>query len=194
MSTDVVGDLKMLTLGSETEIADFERREGLVAIYLDHGYNREVIELMSSIRRSFDDHVGAAWHLLMPAERGYVPDGYGVGPYNTKLALDLARRYDIPINKLPALLFEFIPGEERYWVSLAGMTAGRVRNLLLNIAEYSVQEFRGGERELHDFRASVHRQIVPYLNREKLLHFSGHAATALTTFVATLAGAKSLGM
>jgi hypothetical protein len=175
-------------------IDDFERLNGLVAIYLDSGYDGRVTALVSDIARAFDTHVGPAWHLLIPYGEGYVPDGT-VEPdqYNLALATQIARDRGIPTLQLPALVFEFVPNTEYYTVSLAGMSDDRIRNIIKTIGEISVDEFRDGKRELNEYRAAAHRRIVTYLHKERLFSVAGKVGMGLAALIASIAAVKTIG-
>jgi hypothetical protein len=183
----------MWIIKSPEQIDEFERRNGLVSVYLDNGYNPNVVDMFSEIMRPFDEHVGSAWHLLVPVMDGYLPTGsIRPGDYNLQMARAIAQSRGIPLTKLPALVFEFIPQREYYFVSLAGMEPERIRNIVLHIGEIAVDEFKGGARDLAEFRAAAHGRIVRYLWGEKALSFMSDLGPAIAAAIGAVASVQTL--
>lgn len=170
----------MWLVRDQAAIDKFEERNGMVAVYVDHGYDRRYGELFTELGTPFNDHVGAAWHILIPVDDGFTSEN-SLAPdhFDRKLAIKIADENEIPVQQLPALLFQFIPENKNYWFSLAGLPENEVRQIVLEIAEIAREEFRDGARDLAEFRRSAHDRVVAILRTRRLLRWGNSAMNLL---------------
>ncbi|MEQ8326529.1 MAG: hypothetical protein RLO08_13155 [Parvibaculaceae bacterium] len=189
----------MLVIRDEAELLEYERRNGLVAVYVDRGYDPKVASLILGIKDAFDANVGAAWHILIPLKNsrfphgGYAPDApIDPADYNIALARNIAKRHNVEPSDLPALIFEFVPKREYYLLKLGGMSTDRIRDLIAGIGEIAHREFGDGTRDLDEYRAAAHSKIIRYLYKEKAISYASNANAAILSVIAAVAGAKTI--
>lgn len=179
----------MWLVRNQAAIDNFEKENGMVAVYLDHGYDKRYVELFNELAQAFDDHVGAAWHILIPANDGFTSEKtFAEEKFDRKLSVNIAGQNDIPVQQLPALLFQFLPEDKNYWFSLVGMSDDEVRQIVLEIAEIAREEFGDGKRDLLEFRRNAHQRVVAALRYRKILRWGNKAVDMLLR----ISGIKSI--
>lgn len=179
------------------EIDAIEREHrALVAVFVHHCYDEEMISNVLAAKRGFDRHVQSAWHLLIPyCSRGRTRrTGYSVdtnpGPeeYSEKLAYMIANELKLSAASLPCIVFRAGNGEH-YFLKLAGKSKEEVLQILREIGDLANECHANGPHDAEVYRQYVNTVVVNHLRKKKLL---SALASALPWLEKLTGGAVSL--
>ncbi|MDP2697373.1 hypothetical protein [Thalassospira sp.] len=96
----------MWLVESEEDLAALDEERALVATYVDLNYDPSKLEWVLQARRGFDAHVEAAWHLLIPMNRGYAVNQHvNAQQYNVVVARQIIKNLKLIFHHSLALYF-----------------------------------------------------------------------------------------
>ena len=182
---------------STQEIDAIERgHRALVAVFVHHCYDEEMISDVLAAKRGFDRHVQSAWHLLIPyySRGGTQRTGYSVnmapGPdeYSEDLAYMIVKELKLPAASLPCIVFRAGNGEH-YFLKLGGKSKEEVLQILREIGDLANECHANGTQDADAYRQYVNTVVVNHLRKKKLL---SAMASALPWLEKLTGGAVSL--
>lgn len=184
----------MLRISDEKEMAKFRRERALISVFVHHAYRNELIEAVLGMRKGFDPHVRAAWHMLIPYVAGdyAVDSALRVDEYGVDMARRIIDQHGLQHRELPALIFEFVPQREYFCVKLGGKTADEIEEIIGTIGDMAVDEFKNGPKDVDEFRENLHSRIAIYLRQRNLLSILSKAAPKLAGALGAAGDAKGL--
>ncbi|MGN8153093.1 hypothetical protein ACTJK5_12555 [Agrobacterium sp. 22094] len=183
----------MRVIRSKADLEELKEDRSLVSVYVDHGYSVENIELVLRMKRAFDAHVADAWHMLIPCSEGYRVDSWiDADAFGYQLNRQLAREYQVRENHLPALVFEFDPDKEYFYVALGQKTEDKRTEMIRHIATMAVEEQEKGSKDAIEFRGRLHQNIAIYARQQKALTIISKTSSRLADLIGLGANLKGL--
>lgn len=184
----------MHRISSEREMQTFREDRALISVFVHHAYRPQLVEMVLGMRKGFDAHVEAAWHMLIPYAAGEyaVDSAMQAEEYGVVLARQIIRAHGLQHGELPAIIFEFVPETEYFCVKLGGMSEGKIEEVIGTIGDMAIDEFENGPRDVREFRENIHTRIAIYLRQQKLLSILSKAAPKLSGVLGAVGDAKGL--
>lgn len=178
------------SLDQINRLAHTER--ALVAVFIHHCYDWQLLDQMLGAKHGFDRHVRDAWHLLVPSKVG--PGGTsgfidGIPPnhrfYDSELAYEIARTTGIKGFEMPCLLF-LENAEESFYCSLAPSASFDPMQLIREIGDEAIKCQRESKQEGEAYRSYVNTVVKAHLARKRIAKFVKHSGPWLDRLIQVL--------
>ncbi len=112
--------------------------------------------------------------------------------FGYQLNRQLARQYQIREKHLPALVFEFDPDKEYFYVALGQKMEDKRTKMIRHIATMAVEEQEKGYKDAIDFRGRLHQNIAIYARQQKALTIISKTSSRLADLIGLGANLKGL--
>lgn len=184
----------MMAAETEEQIKALFDRSGVTSLFLDTGFNRDVVEQILGVQSKFDSLVGKSWDIIVPCAPdvgegdAYYPgreskNNFNFANYNEELARNTLLELGISADDCPCLVF-FGYDEADFLVYPVASIGDRWSDeffALATVIDVALREhdhLEGRERKAALMR-SVRDYLRPRMRFERLKRTSGFLATAL---------------
>ncbi len=182
----------MHTITTTEQIREFERTRALVGTYVDHMYSSERLEWVLRACRGFDEHVGSAFHLLIPhRDNGYTVDVTSEKDYGLGLARKIINHQKIEHRALPCIVFR-ASDEHYYFLKLGHRDKDDFLEIVGRIGDLAIECARDGPADPEEFRKRVNKRTVKFLRRQRALSALASALPALSALLGFVVSSKDL--
>ena len=183
---------KMHFISNEVEVLKLERTRTLVGTYLDNMYSADRLKWVLGVREGFDEHVGEAFHLLVP----HKDDGYTINMsneicYGTKLARRIIDKLEIRHEELPCIVFR-ASGSDHFFLKLGNRDRDGVCNIVGRIGDLAVKSAKEGPADPEKFREFVNMRTAKFLRNERALSALANSLPALSALLGSIVGLAEL--